>query len=98
MAALITSLFHREQPIVSLDAIRRKHKIDPTDKSGNGWVVQTAKEEARIYLRKGQNFIWNATHHISNAFAISRSICFLWSKGINCLYRKTLRYLASKVQ
>ena len=49
-------------PVVSLDAIRRKHKLSPTDKSANGWVVQTAKEEARSYLRKGQNFIWNATN------------------------------------
>lgn len=49
-------------PMVSLDAIRRKYKISPTDKSGNGQVVQVAKEEARSYLRKGQDFIWNATN------------------------------------
>lgn len=53
---------NQDVPIVSLDAIRRKHKISPTDKSGNGWVVQTAKEEARSYLRKGQDFVWNATN------------------------------------
>lgn len=52
----------KETPVVSLDAIRRKHKISPTDKSGNGWVVQTAKEESRTYLRKGQDFVWNATN------------------------------------
>ena len=52
----------KDIPVVSLDTIRRKHKIAPTDKSGNGWVVQTAKEEARTYLRKGQNFVWNATN------------------------------------
>lgn len=53
---------NRDTPVVSLDTIRRKNKIDPTDKSANGWVVQTAKEEARSYLRKGQDFIWNATN------------------------------------
>lgn len=52
----------KDTPVVSLDVIRRKYKISPTDKSGNGWVVQTAKEEARTYLRKGQNFVWNATN------------------------------------
>lgn len=36
--------------------------MSPTDKSANGWVVQTAKEEARTYLRKGQEFVWNATN------------------------------------
>lgn len=51
-----------DQPVVSLDAIRRKYKIDPTDKSGNGQAVQMAKEDARIHLRKGQDFIWNATN------------------------------------
>lgn len=49
-------------PVVSLDAIRREYKLSPTDKSANGWVVQQAKEQAREYLRKGQNFIWNATN------------------------------------
>lgn len=49
-------------PIISLDDIRRKHKIDPTDSKRNGWVVQEAKEQARIYLRVGQDFIWNATN------------------------------------
>lgn len=49
-------------PIISLDAIRRKYKYSPTDRSATGRVVQEAKEQAREYLRKGQNFIWNATN------------------------------------
>ena len=53
---------NKELPVVSLDSIRRKNKIDPTDKSGNGWVVQTAKEDARGFLRNKQDFIWNATN------------------------------------
>ena len=51
-----------DMPVVSLDAIRRKYKLSPTDKSANGRVVQMAKEEARTYLRKGQDFVWNATN------------------------------------
>lgn len=49
-------------PVVSLDDIRRKYKILPTDKTGNGRVIQEAKEQAKAYLRKGQDFIWNATN------------------------------------
>ncbi len=49
-------------PVISLDALRRKHKVSPTDRSANGRVVQEAKEQAREYLRKGQNFVWNATN------------------------------------
>lgn len=51
-----------DYPVISLDEIRRKNKISPTDKSGNGRVIQEAKEQARTYLRKGQDFIWNATN------------------------------------
>lgn len=51
-----------EMPIISLDAIRRKYKYSPTDRSATGRVVQEAKEQARKYLRNGQNFIWNATN------------------------------------
>jgi predicted kinase len=49
-------------PVISLDDIRRKYKLKPDDSSATGWVVQEAKEQARIYLRKGQPFVWNATN------------------------------------
>ena len=49
-------------PVISLDAIRRKHKISPVDKRRNGWVVQEAKEQVKAHLRAGQDFIWNATN------------------------------------
>ncbi|MFV0419042.1 MAG: AAA family ATPase [Dysgonomonas sp.] len=51
-----------EIPVISLDAIRRKYKYSATDRTATGRVVQEAKEQAREYLRKGQNFIWNATN------------------------------------
>lgn len=54
---------HNEDiPVISLDDIRRRYRIDPTDRKRNGWVVQQAKEQAKIYLRRGQDFIWNATN------------------------------------
>ncbi len=49
-------------PVVSLDAIRRAHKLKPDDKAATGWVVQQAKEAARVHLRAKQNFVWNATN------------------------------------
>lgn len=53
---------YKEWPVISLDEIRKKNKISPTDKSGNGTVVQIAKEKAREYLRVKKNFVWNATN------------------------------------
>ena len=54
--------YYRDMPVVCLDDIRTAWGISPTDKSGNGQVVQEAKEMARIYLRKQTGFIWNATN------------------------------------
>lgn len=53
---------YRDWPVISLDAIRREHKISPTDKSGNGRAIQLAKERARTCLRRKESFVWNATN------------------------------------
>ena len=52
----------KDIPVVSLDDIRRANKIAPTDKVGNGRAIQLAKEQAKIYLRNKNNFVWNATN------------------------------------
>jgi predicted kinase len=49
-------------PIVSLDDMRRKLKINYGDTKGNGQVIQAAKEQAKEYLRKAVPFVWNATN------------------------------------
>lgn len=49
-----------ECPVISLDAIRRRMKVDPGDEQGQ--VVAAAKEEAREYLRRGEDFLWDATN------------------------------------
>ena len=53
---------YTDLPIVSIDALRRQHKVAPTDKKKNGQMVQLAKEQARIHLRQQETFIWNATN------------------------------------
>jgi predicted kinase len=53
---------YHDWPVINLDQIRRENKIAPTDKSGNGTVIQLAKEQAREYLRKKRHFVWNATN------------------------------------
>lgn len=50
---------HPELPVVCMDDIRRQIGIKPTDNQGQ--VVQAAREQARVYLRAKQPFIWNAT-------------------------------------
>jgi predicted kinase len=47
-------------PVVSLDEIRVRMGVLPTD--NQGIVIQTAKEESKQYLRKKQSFVFNATN------------------------------------
>ncbi len=47
---------------ISLDNIRRRHRLSPTDKQATGWVVQQAKLQAKTLLRRGEPFVWNATN------------------------------------
>jgi predicted kinase len=47
-------------PVISLDNIRREMKISPTGNQGH--VIVRAREMAREFLRKSQNFVWNATN------------------------------------
>ncbi|HIT42778.1 MAG TPA: AAA family ATPase [Candidatus Caccovicinus merdipullorum] len=46
-------------PCISLDEIRKKQKISPTNSQGQ--VIGEARKLAREYLRKKQPFVWNAT-------------------------------------
>ena len=56
----------KDWPVVSIDALRRKNKVSPRDKKGNGQMVQLAKEQAKAFLRKRKSFVWNATNITKN--------------------------------
>jgi predicted kinase len=47
-------------PVISLDDIRRTNKIPATAEQGK--VANLAREQARVFLRKHQPFVWNATN------------------------------------
>lgn len=49
-------------PVLSLDDIRREHKIEPRDKKKNGQVIQLGKEKAKEFMRVRQSFVFNATN------------------------------------
>ena len=56
----LQSPYIEQKPVISLDDIRKKLRLQPGDT--NGIVIQTAKEQAKEYLRKQENFVWNATN------------------------------------
>jgi predicted kinase len=49
-------------PIVSLDEIRVRNKIKPSDKKKQGLVAQIATHECREFLRKEESFVFDATN------------------------------------
>ncbi|MDE6919129.1 MAG: AAA family ATPase [Lachnospiraceae bacterium] len=49
-------------PVVSLDEIRRQHRIPPAKDTGK--IVQIALAQAKTFLRQKKPFIWNATNII----------------------------------
>jgi putative nucleotidyltransferase with HDIG domain len=55
---------HPDLPVVSLDEIRAKLGIAPTDNQGA--VIHSAYDLARSYLQKQQPFVWNATNVMSS--------------------------------
>lgn len=57
---------HIDLPELSLDNIRRANKISPIDKKKNGQVIQMAKEQAKVFLRAKQSFVFNATNITSD--------------------------------
>ena len=54
------SQHYRDWPVISLDALREKMGVSPTDPQGA--VIDAARELARGHLRKRENFVWNATN------------------------------------
>ena len=68
---------YNNMPVISLDDMRRKGKIDRRDTRGNGRIIQAATEQARQYLRSAIPFVWNATNitlqmreQLVNTFAV----------------------------
>jgi putative nucleotidyltransferase with HDIG domain len=73
-------------PVVSLDDIRIGMKISALDKSGNGKVIQAAKEQARVYLRNKQPFVWNATNITRQMREQLISLCLQYNAHITVVY------------
>lgn len=78
--------FCGNMPVLSLDEIRRKHKLKPNDVSATGWVVQTAKEQAKIYLRKAESFVLNATNITRQTRSQWIDLCASYKARVNLVY------------
>lgn len=74
-------------PMISLDEIRKNHKVPPT--KNQGFVANIAKEQAKEYLRKHQSFVWNATN-ITQAMRQQLVALFeSYKAGVHIIYLET---------
>ena len=71
-------------PVISLDSIRQELGVDPEDEQGA--VVATARERARIYLRRRQPFAWNATNVSRDMRGRGLDLCAEYGARIRLVY------------
>lgn len=74
-------------PMISLDDIRRKMHVKPTDEQGV--VVSAAKEQAKAYLRDRQPFVWNATNLAKDTRAKLVHLFTQYHAKVKILYLET---------
>ena len=74
-------------PVVSLDDIRNELDIKPTE--NQGMVAQKAIEQAKVYLRDHQPFVWNATSLTRMARARILGLCGDYKASANIVFLET---------
>jgi predicted kinase len=74
-------------PVVSLDAIRTELGIAPTDPQER--VVQTARDRARVVLRRGESLVWNATNLSRELRGRRVSFCDDYGARMRIVYMET---------
>ncbi|WP_250033166.1 AAA family ATPase [Paractinoplanes maris] len=75
------------RPVISLDAIRTRLGIKPTD--GQRAVAAATHDQAREHLRAGRDFVWNAT----NISRQHRELCI----GLGAAYQARVEIVALEV-
>lgn len=76
-----------EYPMISLDEIRKEENIKPTDNQGA--VIQKAQDRAKVYLRKRQPFVWNATNITKDIRQKQISLFERYGAGVRIVYLET---------
>jgi predicted kinase len=78
-------LTHRpELPVISLDAIREAEGVDPGEPQKR--IVHAAREAARVHLRAGRPFAWNATNIGDRVRASVIALCRAYDARVHLVY------------
>lgn len=74
-------------PVISLDEIRERLGISPTEKQAR--VIECAHEEVRALLRKRQPFVWNATSITAELRSRQISLFEDYGASVRCIFLET---------
>lgn len=81
-------------PVISLDALR--DELDVAPGGPQHAVIQAAREQARVHLRRGQSFVWNATNLSRELRGRTIELCQAYGARVRIVfldtpYRRVLR-------
>lgn len=71
-------------PVISLDGLREELDVSPGGDQGE--VIQAAREQARVYLRAGRDFIWNATNLSAQLRQRTLDLCYDYEADVRLVY------------
>lgn len=76
-------------PMLSLDDLRIKNKVKRGDKKKQGQMIQEAIEIAKSYLRKNQDFVFNATNLTKDTRGKWLNIFHQYNSEVTIIYLET---------
>ena len=76
--------YGEDLPVISLDGLREELDVSPSGDQGE--VIQAAREQARVYLRAGRDFIWNATNLSAQLRQRTLDLCFDYEADVRLVY------------
>jgi predicted kinase len=71
-------------PVIALDRIRDELGVDPEDVQGP--VVAAARERARVHLRAGESFVWDATNLSRSMRSNLVSLCYDYGAKVRIVH------------
>jgi predicted kinase len=74
-------------PIIALDRIRDELGVDPEDVQGP--VIAAARERARVHLRAGEAFVWDATNLSRSLRGNLVSLCYDYGARVRIVHVET---------
>ncbi len=75
-----------DMPCIGMDSIRAQMGVEYGDTKGMGQAQQALKEQAKVFLRAKQSFIWNGTHLTRDMRSKTIQLCRDYNAKVEIIY------------